>query len=204
MWEFFVLKPQIFWRQKVPLPQRFLLFFYIDLVDVTLEYENFYYCCWTTKHQCHRKDNAIKVYIQLVLLFKEANCIARFQSNMTGLTTCCFEDNIKVLWQLLQCKINSLFENHKVEVFLFISFKYDYMKNSDNKSSRKMKFDLLLKWLDCNFIHFFRMPNQGAKNWHSKKQNFTVPAPIHTTPKWFCKYRLSWIRNFEFIPHFCD
>ena len=81
----------------------FLLFFYIDLVGVTVEYENFYYCCWTTKHQCHRKDNAIKVYIQLVLLFKEANCIARFQSNMTGLTTCCFEDNIKVLWwQLLQ------------------------------------------------------------------------------------------------------
>ena len=80
----------------------FLLFFYIDLVGVTVEYENFYYCCWTTKHQCHRKDNAIKVYIQLVLLFKEANCIARFQSNMTGLTTCCFEDNIKVLWwQLL-------------------------------------------------------------------------------------------------------
>ena len=111
MWGFFVLKPQIFWRQKVPLPQRFSLFFYIDLVDVTLKYENFYYCCcWTTKHQCHRKDNAIKVYIQLVLLFKEANCIARFQSNMTGLTTCCFEDNIKVLWQLLQYKINSLFD----------------------------------------------------------------------------------------------
>ena len=38
MWGFFVLKPQIFWRQKVPLPQRFLLFFYIDLVDVTLKF----------------------------------------------------------------------------------------------------------------------------------------------------------------------